>query len=72
MRYSPTTTLGTSRSGLSWTMASTRSATISSVFTGTGRFWHALSSPARTFSRSKGSRRPSFFTTRCGIWSMRS
>ena len=39
---------------------------------GTGRFSQAFSSPASTFSRSKRSRRPSFFTTMCGIWSMRS
>ena len=40
--------------------------------THTGRFSHALSSPAISFCRSNRSRVPSFFTTMYGISSIRS
>jgi hypothetical protein len=32
-----------------------------------GRFWHASSIERSSLSRSKGSRDPSFFTTRSGV-----
>src|SRR3972149_6517036 len=52
--------------------ASTSSAIFSSSATLTGLFWVALRRPLRILLRSKGSRRPSFFTTMSWTSSMRS
>src|SRR3972149_4620486 len=61
-----------SRSGCSIRRASTSSAIFSSSATLTGLFWVALRRPLRILLRSKGSRRPSFFTTMSWTSSMRS
>src|SRR3970282_1157772 len=61
-----------SRSGCSIRRASTSCAIFSSSATLTGLFWVALRRPLRILLRSKGSRRPSFFTTMSWTSSMRS
>jgi len=59
-----------SRSSVSWRRVS-RPSTIASSWAGaTGRFSQAFTSPARSFFRSKLSRRPSFLTTMYGISSI--
>src|SRR4030095_2448003 len=68
----PTSSVLISRSGLSCSADSTRSAIASSDATLTGRFSHALSSPASSFCRSNRSRLPSFLITIYGISSIRS
>ncbi len=68
----PMSAVAISFSGRSCSVASTRSATLSSAATLTGRFSHAFSNPLINFCRSNRSRVPSFFTTMYGISSIRS
>ena len=59
----PISAVAISFSGRSCSVASTRSAIVSSAATLTGRFSHAFRSPCTSFCRSNRSRVPSFFTT---------
>ena len=63
----PISTVDISRGSRAESSDSIASQMSSRVFVSTGRFSQAFMRPRRSLLRSKGSRRPSFFTTRRGI-----
>src|SRR6266508_4627483 len=70
MTCAPMSFVAISRSSVSWRRVSTSSTIASSCAGATGRFSQAFTRPARSFFRSKFSRRPSFLTTMYGISSI--